>query len=118
MEDYPDAESRLSPDADIVHHSALGSGIVKIIERNFSMMTRDELASTACLRIEAGTTDTPTVANELSMVERASKRVKIENSTSAYMDCRFIVPTSNMCERIFSTAGFALNSRLGITGSE
>ncbi len=27
------------------------------------------------------------------------------------MDLRFIVPASNMCERLFSTAGFALTTR-------
>jgi hypothetical protein len=30
---------------------------------------------------------------------------------SKYMDLRFIVPTSNMCERLFSEAGYGHNYR-------
>lgn len=47
----------------------------------------------------------------LSLVERAFKRRKVEcNTERMYMDLRFIVPTSNMCKRFFSKAGFALNT--------
>ncbi len=49
---------------------------------------------------------------QLTLTERALKRRKVSNSTeSKYMDLRFIVPTSNMSERLFSTARFALTSR-------
>ncbi len=28
-----------------------------------------------------------------------------------YMDLRFVTPTSNMCERLFSISGYALDNR-------
>lgn len=47
-----------------------------------------------------------------SLAERGLKRLKTKASgTSAYMDTRFIFTTSNLCERLFSIAGYALNDR-------
>ncbi len=51
------------------------------------------------------------VDKNLSFGERALKKRKISKTSSAYMDLRFIRPTSNMCERLFSVAGFTLNDR-------
>ena len=31
--------------------------------------------------------------------------------STKYLDLRFIVPTSNLCERFFSVAGYALDDR-------
>ncbi|KAG7354323.1 hypothetical protein IV203_003679 [Nitzschia inconspicua] len=50
----------------------------------------------------------------LSLAEKALKRQRLVSTTtsaSAFMDLHFIVPTSNMCERLFSEAGYGLNSR-------
>ncbi|KAG7338256.1 hypothetical protein IV203_014785 [Nitzschia inconspicua] len=50
----------------------------------------------------------------LSLAEKALKRLRLVSTTtskSAFMDLHFIVPTSNMCERLFSEAGYGLNSR-------
>lgn len=33
------------------------------------------------------------------------------NEVSKYIDLRFILPTPNMCQRLFSKAVYALNSR-------
>ena len=33
------------------------------------------------------------------------------NKKSKYMDLKFIIPTSNICERLFSAAGYGLNDR-------
>ena len=32
---------------------------------------------------------------------------------SQYLDLRFMVPTSNLCERLFSKAGYSLGNRRG-----
>ena len=49
----------------------------------------------------------------LSFVERAMKRrrLSISNSKARYIDTRFIVPHSNMCERFFSKAGYTFSDR-------
>eukprot|EP00171_Calliarthron_tuberculosum_P008686 IDg8686t1 len=49
----------------------------------------------------------------LPFAHRALKRQKIiaQDSALQYTDSRFLVPTSNICERVFSKAGYALTDR-------
>ena len=53
----------------------------------------------------------------LSFVQRALKRQKVdqEDSVQKYMDTWFIMPTSDVCERLFSTVGQVLSDRLNRT---
>ncbi|RHY12878.1 hypothetical protein DYB25_012446 [Aphanomyces astaci] len=44
----------------------------------------------------------------LTLAERAKKRKKTSHEEFNYLDCRFLRPTSNMCERFFSLAKLAL----------
>jgi len=37
--------------------------------------------------------------------------MKCTDGAAAYLDLRFLCPTSNMCERLFSIAGYAMNDR-------
>ncbi len=47
-----------------------------------------------------------------SLAERAiKKRRMVKNASNGYMDTRFILPTSNICTRLFSKAGYALHDR-------
>ncbi len=49
---------------------------------------------------------------KLSYAERKLKKQKLGISEDdGYMDVRFLIPTSNICERLFSQAGFCLNER-------
>ncbi|ETV82391.1 hypothetical protein H257_05043 [Aphanomyces astaci] len=45
------------------------------------------------------------------MASRAKKRRKMQQSCRGFMDCRFLRPTSNMCERLFSVTKWALTDR-------
>ncbi len=47
----------------------------------------------------------------LSFADQILKKRKIDVATSAYIDLRFLLPTSNICERLFSKAGQALCKR-------
>ena len=49
----------------------------------------------------------------LSFVERALKkrRLSVTKLNAQYLDTRFIVPHSNMCERFFSKAGYTMSDR-------
>lgn len=52
-----------------------------------------------------------------SIVERAAKRMSTDGPTeqSAYLNTRFLLPTSNICQHFFSIVGYALtNSKKGI----
>jgi hypothetical protein len=45
--------------------------------------------------------------DEMQAILQNIKRAKVMRS-STYIDCRFIRPTSNVCERLFSLSKFAL----------
>ncbi len=47
----------------------------------------------------------------LSFAERLLKRSCVENAEVTFIDSRFLFPTSNICERLFSKAGYALSDR-------
>ena len=52
----------------------------------------------------------------ISFAERVLKKLKLQShaSTSEYMDMRFLTPTTfNICERLFSKAGFTMTDRKG-----
>ncbi len=47
---------------------------------------------------------------------RAATRITLQSTPlfrtiACYVDTRVVVPTSNMCERLFHVAGYALNGR-------
>lgn len=49
---------------------------------------------------------------KLSLAHRAFKKRCVEaKGHSSYMDIRILLPSSNICETLFSKAGFALNGR-------
>lgn len=53
------------------------------------------------------------LTGSFSLAERAIKKQKLDCGVigAHYMDVRFLIPTSNFSERIFSTAGHVLNDR-------
>lgn len=55
-----------------------------------------------------------TVEENFALRFLATKRHLVQNnSESAYFDFEFILPTSNVCERLFSVACYALGDRRG-----
>lgn len=113
LEDYPTLSDRLDPDARIVLNPQFESGLLKIQAAHEHGLTpgEREKVSGLLLRGEA-TAETGVVGT--SIVERAAKRLRGNGGgeqDSLYMDTRFLLPTSNMCERFFSIAGYALSNR-------
>jgi len=113
IETYPDANEFIGPDAGIVHQPHFESGIVKVLDNQSSKMNSDELTVTQCLLHTPSVdheSDTP--STELTFTQRAlKKRKQCKSQDVAYINARFILPTSNICERFFSVAGYALNDR-------
>ena len=73
-----------------------------------------EFEETATSKLKVGIEGIQSAENAppMSLAERALKKRRIANATqSRYMDTRYIFPTSNICERLFSTAGFTLSDR-------
>jgi len=112
MEEFPEMENRLSPDAEIVHDSTFEKAVVKIQEEKAGDMTETEADKVRFLRIDDVATELPVVQREnCTLAERALKRRRLEQQETRYVDTRFLLPTSNCCERLFSEAGHILNEK-------
>lgn len=108
IDKFPETSSRLKPDAEIVRDDAFEAAVLKIQEET-ATLSEDEKESVTHLEILRE--ETPEDSS-LSFAEAALKKRRLQDSSQAsYLDLRFIVPTSNMCERLFSKAGHALSSR-------
>lgn len=108
--DIFDFKPLLHVDASIVHDTTFEKAIIKIQERKEGELTVSEVRSVACLLKQptATTDDVPgeeiTEPVSLSVVEMAYNRLNhINQDTTAYIDTKFILPTSNEVERLFSS---------------
>jgi hypothetical protein len=114
VEDYPVTDRRISETASIVANPSFEMAIVKIQEGNAASMTPEEVAlvQRMCKSVSSvQTVHTPAATGSISLADRALKRRKVDDLNVAYIDTRFLVPTSNVCERFFSSAKFALDDR-------
>ncbi len=113
--EFPVTENRLSPNARIVLNSYFESAIVKIQNGSFRDLTVGEGNHTVCLReIHQNTDESEMEPNTESLVELGKMRRRLEmRSGHSYMDTRFILPTSNICERLFCLGGHILCDRRG-----
>ena len=113
---YPMMKDRLSPQARIIDNPRFESGILKVQNKREGDL--NGLEKTALRDFQKCANDleksdrVDTSSQNFAM--RALKRMKIsEETTSAsnYLDLRFILATSNICERLFSVAGYTLSDR-------
>lgn len=113
VSDYCVAKEHLSPTAEVVECPAFESAVVKMQREKELSMTPDEARSVECLRVVEAVAEVEARESGASLVERATKKLRVETvgSRTGYMDTSFLVPTSNMCERLFSKAGYALADR-------
>ena len=110
---FPCTKHRLSTTARIVHNSDFENGIVKILEGRASELTSEEKKQTNCFLIPGGLSEFENISDTDSIFESACKKCKYDyvKNNRAYEDLRYILPTSNHCERLFSRAGYCMNSR-------
>ncbi|KAH9088578.1 hypothetical protein Ae201684P_017187 [Aphanomyces euteiches] len=103
-------EIRLSPDTDIVANPDFENGVVKILSQMTNILNESERRSVERLKIDAVAPNEVPI-DRPCLAERAKKRMKKTGDDKQFMDCRFIRPTSNICERLFSMAKLALTDR-------
>ena len=124
LEKYPNPviEERLRADASIVQNPNFETGIAKIQDGHADQLTELEKVECEVLRAEevetsgegASADQRPVEDDNLSLAEQVLKRRKVtvrQESSSKYMDLRFLLGTANICERFFSRTGFALTDR-------
>ncbi|KAE8901098.1 hypothetical protein PF005_g29024 [Phytophthora fragariae] len=97
---YPKLKPRLSATAAIVNYAALETGIVKLQRKE--ALTPAERAACVDFRRADETPSLQVPPSDLSIVQQAFKKRKT-TKRSRYVDVAFIPPTSNECERFFSS---------------
>ena len=109
--EHPNLPLYLSPNAEIVHSRHFESGLVKVIRDkencNLSMLEKIPFE-----KLKIDRTTTPSPLQDLSFAERALKRVRVQDKI--YQDVSFFCPTSNVVERLFSTAKFVFLTYDGV----
>lgn len=113
MVHFPTLKSHISPKSKIVHSPAFESGAIKILNNFDEILTTQEKDSIAGFLKEpegVENSEIQQVTNNSDFASRilAQKRIKLDfeqKNNSAYLDFNFEAPTSNVCERLFSTAG-------------
>jgi hypothetical protein len=110
---YPALKEKLAANANIVLDKYFESAIIRIQQGKAGSLMPSEEQSVRNLKklpkqnhesIESGC-----FADRVLKKQRLDKEV----SPSEYLDLRFLIPTSNICEQLFSQAGFCFNSQRG-----
>ena len=110
IHDFPNASDKISESARIVRYPKFESGIVKIQRGSVNELSDSERELISSLLLEEEANDYEDEV-DLTFAQRATKRQKLTHQcrNGNYMDSRFIVPNSNVYERLFSNACFVLS---------
>ena len=115
---FPDTTNRLSPNAGIIHNPLFESAIVKLQRDSSGALLAEESDCIRKFEIERTILDESVGAtdideDDLSFAARALNRQRLLNGCSEkkYRDTRYVLSSSNICEKSFSKAGFALSDR-------
>lgn len=113
MDEYPDTTPRLSTSASILYSPVFESAVVKVQLGKAAALSRDERSALEEFRTPELIPSESSAGATLSLAERALKRQRRESvdGYKNFINLRFLLPTSNICERLFSVAGNALHSR-------
>ncbi len=93
----------LSSTANIVHTPSFDSGVVKILQNAESMLTEEELETVKNLRKANSQINETSYNPEEQSTDFAlnclKRRKSCEDPNSNYIECKFLLPTSNVVER-------------------
>lgn len=117
LELFPQMSHHLRRDADIVTNVSFESGILKVQGGKENLLTVDEVSALRVFRKSDGVQSDATESGEnLSFAQRLLKRRKTQCIESSYtMDIHHVLPTSNICERLFSRAKLVLTDQRAST---
>ena len=105
-------EKSLRQDAEIVHSKSFESAIVKLLSKQEEELNEDEKQDVTALLIKDGCPALEFVDfDKNDFVVKCLKKRRMERAAelkkAKYNDARFILLTSDLLERFFSSAGFA-----------
>ena len=112
IESFPDTEKRLTSSATVFPCTVFEGAIVKLQRGNTCALSREE-SSALFIRSSDECVEEENTDVQLSFAERALRNEQPigHEGHKQYLDTRFLIPTSNTCERFFSRVGHALTSR-------
>lgn len=114
LDHYPFLHMRLSENADIVENKHFERAIVKVQNGEEKKLTGTEMRSIQHLKGSDSDQNEQELSQQeslpVSFADSVLKKRRL-NTKSTYMSLKFIVPTSNICERCFSKAGYCLGDR-------
>ena len=115
--EYPIMAQYLAPSARIVQDPVFESAIVKLLQGQDSLLNVDEhavLLSRGLESVDVAPVGGPVVAVGTSFAQRLLQAKSPDSTIGGgrfYRDVRFVVPTSNMVERLFSKAKLVYTDR-------
>jgi hypothetical protein len=110
LEKYPEMR-HLDTDNALVRYPDFDSAITKVLNECEDDLTESEAASISCFMKSVNIEDSDEddlVAKSFADGILASKRHKTTKGNSKYIPLGFVAPTSNVVERLFSSAKFIL----------
>ena len=114
VDEFPDMERHLNAEATIVVDPELESGIIKVLRNKQSTLDVYEMARLEKLKkptIPANDEDNDDIDEVSNFAQRLLKRRRLAAVSHDYLDLTFIPPTSNIVERLFSTAKLILSDQ-------
>jgi hypothetical protein len=113
IESYPSMKHYLAVDAKIVHSSDFESGILKVIDGNSDALSETEFEKVSVFTTEViqSSEEEPTnmTLAQKAMAKTKNKRRRISTNVDRhFINLEFIPPTTNVVERLFSTARLLL----------
>ena len=110
---YEEFQRYLPSSATIVHSPNFDNRVFKILQNTEAELTPEEVSAVRMLKVQSITSQSQQSDFSEDTHDFASlclKKRKISDfSRQQYVDCRFLLPTSNIIERFFSTAGYTFN---------
>jgi len=102
LERYPDMR-HLDPDNHLVRYPDFDNAVAKVLGQRESDLTDDEALSIVGF-LKPAVAATPSATKPMSLADRILTAKRQRTTMSKYIDISFIPPTSNVVERLFSSA--------------
>lgn len=111
MNVFPSTSRGLSSTDTIIHDVDFENGIVKMQQGNSGMLTENEVPAVSVFYQSPNRS--AQALNDACLLLRAWKTQNMDliERIAGYDDVRFILPSSNICDRLFSIAGVEMDYR-------
>jgi hypothetical protein len=110
FERYPEMK-HLSPDNRLIRNPTFETAIIKILNHREDDLNNLEAESVECFKKSADMSVECEVNNtELNLADTILAKRRKVCITSKYVPLAFVLPTSNIVERLFSTSKYVLNA--------